>query len=401
MELKSAENEISEILSLYSQLRDNLKPILIQKVDVKDAELSPFVSFITAMPPSLEEILLQSSSITNTNNIMLEEENWKTEVDSYWIVPSWLTLEKDQLNQIVFDIGQLSTKIESMKGQMERLEKRLSAIDTVTGNPRYGEKTRQRVHIIILKYQMLGKAVGALCEPLDEDQRCTPVGIVLKTIIQQQEKEEAIRKKKLEEEIEQKKALQKLKEEFVEAERQKEELCKTIMKEEEKQRLAELAEKSRSARLEKEEQRQEEERRKREEERQADMKFENSVEKGLVGMKQQLCVLRTLPKEEYKICLRSLHTLFTQILSKPEEVQYRKIRRDHERFLQDIGRHAGGKEFLIAAGFQLAVDENEIPCLISKEPDIEKDMDGWSIWYNNIKLAVDVIDEELKVLKTK
>jgi hypothetical protein len=93
--------------------------------------------------------------------------------------------------------------------------------------------------------------------------------------------------------------------------------------------------------------------------------------------------------------------LFTQILSKPEEVQYRKIRRDHERFLQDIGRHTGGKEFLIAAGFQLAVDENEIPCLISREPDIENDMDEWSIWYNNIKLAVDVIGEELKVIKMK
>jgi hypothetical protein len=118
-------------------------------------------------------------------------------------------------------------------------------------------------------------------------------------------------------------------------------------------------------------------------------------------MKQQLCVLRTLPKEEYKICLRSLHTLFTQILSKPEEIQYRKIRRDHERFLKDIGRHTGGQEFLIAAGFQLTVDENEIPCFISKEPDIENDMDGWSIWYNNVKLAVDVIDEELKVMKLK
>lgn len=394
MELKNAEKDISELSSLYEQLRNNLRLIFVQ-VDSKDVEVSQLES-ATVIPPSLEEMLSQSSSISNTNSNSTDEAIIKNTADSRWIAPPWSEIAKDQLRQSIIVIVQLSTKLRSMKDQIDRFEKRLTEIDTVTGNPRYGEKTRQRVEIILQKYQVLDKAVSTLRERTDDNQQNIPTEIILNNIIQQKEEDEAIQEKQLEEEREQNRLLQKKNEELAEKERQQEEISKAMLKEKERQRLAELAEKNRLARLEKELQRQEEEYRKKEEERQADINFENSIEKGLTGMKQQLCLLRTLPKEDYKICLNSLKTLFTQILSKPEEVKHRKIRRDHERFLQDIGRHVGGKEFLIAAGFQLSIDENEIPCFISKEPDIENDMDGWSVWYDNLKLAVDVLEQEIQ-----
>ena len=93
-----------------------------------------------------------------------------------------------------------------------------------------------------------------------------------------------------------------------------------------------------------------------------------------------------------KTALSALLTIFTQIAQHPEEINFRKIRRDHPKFDQDIGRHQGGKEILIAAGFQL-VTLDEIPCFYSKEPDLENDMDGWSLWFDNLKANLDAVKE--------
>lgn len=61
---------------------------------------------------------------------------------------------------------------------------------------------------------------------------------------------------------------------------------------------------------------------------------------------------------------------------------------------QDIGRHTGGREVLIAAGFTLgAIDD--VPSFICKEPNIEKDLDGWSAWFDVLKGTLEVIEKQM------
>jgi len=95
------------------------------------------------------------------------------------------------------------------------------------------------------------------------------------------------------------------------------------------------------------------------------------------------------------IALSSLRDMFIQIVRHPEEMKYRTVRRDHPKFIEDIGRHVGGREILIAAGFRLENVEG-VPCLYSKEPDVEKDMDGWSDWFDNLKKTLEIIEDEIR-----
>jgi hypothetical protein len=49
---------------------------------------------------------------------------------------------------------------------------------------------------------------------------------------------------------------------------------------------------------------------------------------------------------------------------------------------------------LIAAGFRLgAIDD--IPCFISTEPDIEKEMDAWSEWFDLLKVTLNLLEQEM------
>lgn len=119
--------------------------------------------------------------------------------------------------------------------------------------------------------------------------------------------------------------------------------------------------------------------------------------KGVEGVRIQISRMRAALKDDRKaldLALGSLYTLFDQIVRKPEEVNFRRIRRDHPKFTEDIGRHVGGKEVLIAAGFHLEKLDG-VPCLFSKEPHIESDMDGWSNWFDGLKKTLEVIEEEM------
>lgn len=113
--------------------------------------------------------------------------------------------------------------------------------------------------------------------------------------------------------------------------------------------------------------------------------------KSLQGVREQLQIFSENSNME---SLTALHTIFSQIASHPEEVNFRRIRRDHPRFEQDIGQYPGGKELLIAAGFELGFVE-EIPSYICKEPNVENDLDGWSAWFDLLKGTVELIEAEM------
>ena len=181
-----------------------------------------------------------------------------------------------------------------------------------------------------------------------------------------------------------------------ESQRQQQILLQTQKEQEEQQRIAALAkqqeevELAKRAELLRQERINEAQRIKDEE-----TAFMNSIPKGQEGIKLQLSKLKnTCNAQEYKTAIQSLHTVFSQILSHPEEIKYRKIKRDHAKFMQDIGRHEGGIELFIASGFVLETMD-EVQCLFSKEPDIEKEMEKWTDWFDLLKLSLELIQMEL------
>jgi hypothetical protein len=82
--------------------------------------------------------------------------------------------------------------------------------------------------------------------------------------------------------------------------------------------------------------------------------------------------------------VKALYTLFNQIVKNPENIAHRRIRQENKKFVSDIGRHEAGCCFLIAAGYKFEVIEEE-KCLYLPEPDLEKDMSSWTIWFDSLK----------------
>ncbi len=74
----------------------------------------------------------------------------------------------------------------------------------------------------------------------------------------------------------------------------------------------------------------------------------------------------------------------------PKEVKFRIIQRYHHKSQQDIGRHFGGLELLIAAGFDFEMID-DVLCYFSKEPNIEHEMDKW---FDLMKLTLEIIEED-------
>jgi hypothetical protein len=198
--------------------------------------------------------------------------------------------------------------------------------------------------------------------------------------------------------------------------------------------------------------------------KQAERNYLESIIKGPDGVKHYLEILlqqeqdQEQEEQSQKIAalidpsrikaLQSLCTIFEQINKHPEDLNFRKIRKNHPGFYQDIGQYKGGIELLIAAGFRptmlppvtsdnnndnvddLRNDNNAtsnydnnnnidvindnnnnnntgdneeekeqeltIACLVSKEPHLESDMDGWMAWFDLNKQTLEILQTELQ-----
>jgi hypothetical protein len=163
--------------------------------------------------------------------------------------------------------------------------------------------------------------------------------------------------------------------------------------------------------------------------RDEEQRYLQSIPKGVPGVTQYLQRLRescTGRPQDLDVAVRSLCTIFEQIYRHPEEASYRRIRKDHPRVHQDVGRHSGGVELLIAAGFRPTMaapsppggrddrgDEdndnnnddddgsNRVACLVSREPNIETDMDGWTEWYDLNKATYELLRTEVETMNKK
>ena len=310
--------------------------------------------------------------------------------------------DADDGSVLVLSLSELVASLQHIQSQlggdlqvtMTKFRKRLWETDPVTGNPRYGEKTQQRVSSLVAAYDRLCQVLppppsssssSSSSSPASSASMSIEVLMELSTKVQNEAKEQARqealeleRQQKLEQERREREE-EALRQQQAQAEQERQE--RVLQEQRANELLRQRAEQARRQRLERES---------------ADQRWAESIGRGPDAVKAQLKILKEATAsdpEAQKVALASLLQLFSQIQKFPEEVNYRRIRRSHEQFQQDIGRHKGGQEVLIAAGFEPgAIDD--VPCFICREPDLEKEMDKWSEWFDLLKSTHQILQEE-------
>ena len=267
----------------------------------------------------------------------------------------------------------------------DRTRKRLGEIDPITHAPRYGPKTAARMKQLLQLHEALRCAIQLASE--DDINNLNPCFYsVLKHAAQKEIDSN------MEKDLDAKNKLQlQNAQQNVDVDQQIYEQQNSAMllaKQIEEENIARLAEKSRLSRL-------ETKRRQEDDERLYEQQLEVCVTKGVVGAKVQLENLkRTSESNEYITAVKALHSLFTQIIKNPENVTHRRIRRKNKMFLSDIGRHEAGYRFLLAAGYTFEMIEGD-KCLFLPEPDLEKDLKSWSLWFDSLKDILLLLSTEI------
>jgi hypothetical protein len=348
MELRTAEGKINEIRNLYTFLRE------------KRCDLN--------LPP-----LLCAAIVGDFNGDQVS-------VDGFFDDPKSIL---STLEEIRVDMSNLEPKIAKIKA-------RCQGLDPVTGMPRYGPATLTRVSALLESHSDLNRAIltvfGEDTTSLSSD---GPVILQVRLQAQQQDEEEQLRinddKVRQERELAIKRAQdERTLEELRQRQRERHELEERDRQDRARQYAeSRLAERQLATAAE-----------------QADRDWLDGITRGPDGVRKQLETLLKATEDDpgsQEIAVKSLYIIYQQITSKPEDPNFRRIRREHEKFNSDVGRHTGGKELLIASGFELgAIDD--VPSFISKEPNIEQDMDGWSSWFELLKETLQIIEDQF--LKT-
>mmetsp|Transcript_11474 Transcript_11474/g.17631 ORF Transcript_11474/g.17631 Transcript_11474/m.17631 type:complete len:439 (-) Transcript_11474:1323-2639(-) len=295
--------------------------------------------------------------------------------------------------QILERLENIKASLTALAPKINKFLKRLAEKDPITRKPRYGEKAMIRVKHAVRAYKALEIGISGTFQDHTKPESAEQSSLVsnLQKQIQMQEEQmnEQRQAKQTQEQIE----LERIANEKLLAEKRETEqrLLEDQRKREAELELSRRAEEARRRRI-------EEEQLALAAEREADANLLSLVPtKGPEGVREQIERMRQALKGDraaLDVALGSLYTLFDQISRKPEEVSFRRVRRDHPKFNEDIGRHVGGKEVLIAAGFRLETLDG-IKCFFSREPNIEHDMNGWSDWFDGLKKTLEVIEEEM------
>ena len=291
-------------------------------------------------------------------------------------------------------------------GLLEKLRKRCKETDPVTGKPRYGEKTMDRVKALLDRYDELSSKIdlirtrkdGDICDisqvSLNDHKSEASSLYDFVVALMNKEKQDNDLALQIQMSDEEKARLKREEIERQEEQKIKMEKEERMRKQAEKDAEAERQRRTRVKRDEIEKRKKEEEEKQRKEE---EKRIIDAIVRGEEGVRIQLNRLREScgnDRAALRVALRSLHILFSQITSRPEELRFRLIRSNHPQFEQDIGRWPGGREVLIASGFEI-IEIEKITCYITKEPSLETDMDAWSDWFNSLKITVEAIEDEM------
>jgi hypothetical protein len=295
--------------------------------------------------------------------------------------------------QILESLENIKKSLSSLAPKMNKFLQRLYERDPVTLKPRYGEKTMIRVKQAIRAYKAMEHGISGVFQDHTNSGSDNHSTLVSNLRTQVQRQEELMNEQRRALQQQEQTELERITNEKILAEKREieERLQAEQRKREEELDLARRAEEARRKRI-------EEEQLALAAERQADANLLSLVPtKGPEGVREQIDRMREALKEDraaFDLAIGSLYTLFDQITRKPEEVSFRRVRRDHPKFNEDIGRHVGGREVLIAAGFRMETLDG-VKCFFSREPCIEQDMNGWSDWFDGLKKTLEVIEEEM------
>uniref|UniRef100_A0A7S4J576 PUB domain-containing protein n=1 Tax=Odontella aurita TaxID=265563 RepID=A0A7S4J576_9STRA len=371
MELRKTEEEVNSIANAYENLRCHNFLLSGGQPDVR---------VDTSSLPSLDDLALPE--ILDRSEAEISEKD-----DTVW--------KNMGVKEALVELESIRHRLEVLREKTVRFRQRLAETDPVTNAPRYGERTMLRVRTMLGLFDDLSSAICVIFG--EEESADPPAGkghdcIVGKMRFFDRKEEEAAENLKREAEAAQANESLRRKEEVRESEetRGKEKAAAAEAKQREEAELHRRA-------LEAKREREDREALEAQAARDADRAFMASIKKGPDGVRDQLFMLRdgtASDPKAYSTAIGALHTIFSQIAAHPEEIKFRRIRRDHPKFEEDVGRHSGGREVFVAAGFKLETLDG-VPCFFSKEPDIEHDMDGWSEWFDAIKISLEIIEEEM------
>lgn len=418
MELRTTEEKINDLTSLYEAIRQS--PILPPEQ--------------AALLPPLSLTSLNSIATTGNNpSISIAIDNSDKNNNDFSSSPDGIRPPSDLIG-LVQAIQEMESSLVEWQAKVEKFRKRLTEVDPVTEKPRYGPIARDRVQRLVDAYDFLcqrhlpGDPSGEsdLEAPATVDDATTSGGIESAILFREIKQQHTIQLEYQRRQQELHQQTQRAQEEEI---RNKQEQVLAEQQALELERAARIAA-DQASETERLYQQAEQARRRRRAQQEAQLQSErdwlDSITKGPDGVRKYIEELKKstadIPHAQSK-ALSSLFLIFDQIQKHPEEVNFRKIRLSHEGFHNDIGRHKGGIELLIAAGFRptklpTTSDENggnasigtnggdvqeEIPtiaCLISKEPNLEHDMDGWSAWYDLNKATFEILQNEVQSLKT-
>jgi PUB domain len=400
MELRNTETEIQSLTEFYVTLqarsiRNSNGTINVQLppiVRVRDTSTVP--STMKPDTDSLDSTRDSSHSDRNSTN-----QSAATRSDTATAI------------EIQNDLIHFQQRMRSVQSVITKFIQRLHQVDPITQQPRYGTQTKQRVQHIIHAYDALVQVYNIIFTPpitvsqvvtsessqaqVDTTMKDSDLITVITNLADQEriEHEEQLRLQRqqelLLEEAQQNAILEQqrqheaatamtLQRERTQFQQQTEQFLET--------RRQLQAEHDRQARL--------------------DRTWIDSIpnRNSLLGVQEQLHIFKSSCQQHqqqnastttFGTSIQALHTVFAQIVSHPDEERYRRIRRNHPQFVQDIGQFTGGTEVLICAGFQLGMVDGTIPAYICKEPNVETDLDGWSNWFNLLKGTLDLIEKEM------
>ena len=388
MELRKAEAEVGELRLEYENLR----------LATVKSDAPPDLCLSSVLPPLLELLaqVQQDRPVPSAPEATADEQLAPAASDGTsggdaagGPLPPSVVSRTVSSEEALEKLEQVKSRLDVLEGKCSRFRKRLSETDPVTNAPRYGSKTAARVLALLDVYDALTMGVSAAFGRTDHDSTDGIADTLRQTVKQEEDRRKQAKidahDANMKEAADARVAAQRLEEE---------ERLKAMEAERERvRREAELHQQAIEAR----QRREEEEARARAAEREADRAYQDSIPKGADGVRAQLTALREGCSNEagaFDVAIGALHTLFSQITARPEEIKFRRIRRDHPKFLQDIGRHPGGKEIFIAAGFKFETLDG-VKSFFSKEPDLESDMDGWSDWFDGLKMTLQIIEDEM------